>query len=118
MVGIPGHGGKPGRSGRRKKPNTIVNEAIDNLRKDLPQLFEQLRERALQGDRDSIIYLIDRAIGKPKQQTELTGGEEIGSSFFVALFEAIARERRREIGVMQIAAIEEGVEPDTIDSQS
>ena len=74
------YGGKRIGSGRKKKPERIVREAIDNLRSDIPELIEQLRLKALKGDREAAIYLLDRALGKPKQQTDIdiSGGQELG----------------------------------------
>ena len=84
------------RTGRKKLPATVVNEAIAGLKDDLPELFAQLKIKALNGDREAAIYLIDRAIGKPKQATELDikGGGEIGTGVVIELLKAIALQRR------------------------
>ena len=57
--------------GPKKKPITLVKEAIDNLSGDIPQLFESLKKLALNGDREAQIYLIDRVLGKPTQHSRL-----------------------------------------------
>lgn len=58
--------GKKGRSGRRKSINTLMTEAMDNVDQTLPELFKVLIKKARDGDKDCLIYLIDRRLGKPK----------------------------------------------------
>jgi len=84
---------RPGGGG--KKVSTTVKEALDGLQGDLPTFFAQLRERAANGDREAVIYLIDRAIGKPKQQTELVGTEQLGVGLMRGLFEVLGQELQR-----------------------
>jgi hypothetical protein len=57
--------GIKGRSGRKKTPSTLVNEALARVDQRLPELFEVLIGRAIAGDKDAAIYLIDRKLGKP-----------------------------------------------------
>ena len=85
--------GKPGRSGRKKVVSTLMNEAMERVDEYIPELFNKLIEKGLQGDREALIYLIDRRMGKPKQQTDLDlkGGGEIGTKLMVKLLAAIAR---------------------------
>jgi hypothetical protein len=80
--------GKKGRSGRKKLPEREVKEAIEALRDDVPLLFEKLKIVALglpiecpeckheipgaRPDKDSLIYLIDRVLGRPKQELTAT----------------------------------------------
>lgn len=63
--------GRKGRSGRKKVPSTIVNEILENDAQQLPAYFRKLGELALQGDKDVLIYLIDRHLGRPKQATDI-----------------------------------------------
>ncbi len=81
--------GVKGRSGRRKQPTSYIKEALNNLTGDIPALLKQLKELALKGnpvicpychkehpgigkpDKDAIIYLCDRILGKPKQVQEI-----------------------------------------------
>lgn len=100
-------GGKKGRSGRKKSPDTIVKEAIESLRSDLPDILERLRLKALDGDREAAIYLIDRAIGKPKQQTELTGGEHLGAEAMRYLIMMAAQNRSKQLTGGNDATIKE-----------
>lgn len=89
--------GKKGKSGRRKAPGTIVKEAYDIVDSKLPDLFEALIKKAEQGDREALIYLIDRRLGKPTQQTslEIEGVEKLGQGTIVTLFQLLAQERAR-----------------------
>lgn len=90
--------GKKGRSGRRKVASTLINEALERVDQRIPELFNKLVEKGLQGDRECLIYLIDRRLGKPKVQTEvdLTGGELLGAGAVVKLFQLMAN-RQKEI---------------------
>ena len=102
--------GVKGRSGRRKKPSTLVNEALDAVRQDLPELFKSLRTMAVEsGDREAAIYLIDRILGRPKQQTELdlSGGQELGAGLLVQLFK-ILTERQKELESGAVKALPPG----------
>jgi len=63
--------GYKGKQGRKKKPNTLVNEALTLVDQHLPDIFQALIKRATEGDRDAQIYLIDRRLGRPKQETDL-----------------------------------------------
>ena len=102
--------GVKGRSGPKKKPSTLVNEALDAVRQDLPDLFKSLRAMAVEkGDREAAIYLIDRILGRPKQQTELdlSGGQELGAGLLVQLFK-ILTERQKELEGREIKMLEPG----------
>ena len=57
--------GKVGRSGRKKVASTLVNEALERVDERIPELFNKLVEKGLQGDRECLLYLIDRRLGKP-----------------------------------------------------
>jgi len=90
--------GRKGRSGRKKVASTLVNEALERVGEHIPELFSKLIEKGLQGDRECLIYLIDRRLGKPKVQTEvdLSGGELLGAGVVVELFKMMAQ-RKREL---------------------
>ena len=101
MVFVTGHktrggGGKKGRSGRKKSITTIVREAMDKNASHLPALFDKLLELALAGDREAAIYLLDRSLGKPKQDTmlDISGGEELSAGLVTQLFAMLAAKRR------------------------
>jgi len=89
--------GKVGRSERKKVASTLVNEALERVDQHIPELFDKLIEKGLQGDRECLIYLIDRRLGKPKQSSDidLTGGQQLGANLMVEIFKAIAEERKR-----------------------
>lgn len=63
--------GKPGRSGRRKAMGKQIDEAIAHLDIELVTLVDKLVERAKEGDREALIYLIDRRMGRPHQSQDL-----------------------------------------------
>lgn len=87
--------GKKGRSGRKKNLGTQIEESMKLLDEKLPSLILKLNELAEHGDREALIYLIDRRMGKPRQQTDLDikGGEQIGAGTMVELFRIIAQKR-------------------------
>ena len=55
--------GVKGRSGPRKKLGTQIDEAMKALDSSLSVLVSKLIEKAEQGDRDALIYLIDKGWG-------------------------------------------------------
>ena len=61
----------PGKAGRKPKPSTLVSRALAIVDKELPAIFEALIQKAKNGDREAQIYLIDRCLGRPKQETDL-----------------------------------------------
>ena len=88
-------GRRPG-AGRRKTPGRLVNEAIHGIEQDLPALFRELRSKALAGDREALIYLIDRVLGKPKISAEIEGGEKIGAGIVLEIARIVS-EKRKEL---------------------
>lgn len=62
--------GKPGRSGRRKAVGKQIDEAIASLDIELVELVNKLIEKAKDGDREALIYLIDRRMGRPHQSID------------------------------------------------
>ena len=58
--------GKKGRSGRKKSISTLMAEAIDGVDQRLPEIFQILIEKALAGDKECAIYLVDRVMGRPR----------------------------------------------------
>lgn len=78
--------GKKGRSGRKRLPEKDVKEAIEALSADVPVLFEKLKAVALglpitcpecgkevpgaRPDKDALVYLIDRVLGRPRQEID------------------------------------------------
>ena len=88
--------GKVGRSGRKKVASTLINEALEQVDQHIPELFNKLIEKGLQGDKECLIYLIDRRMGKPKAQTDidLTGGEELSAGLVTQLFTILAKKRK------------------------
>lgn len=85
----------PGKAGRRPKASTLVSRALALVDKRLPEIFEALIQKAIDGDRDAQIYLIDRRLGKPKQTTEIEGGEKMGAGMVAQFFNLLQAEQER-----------------------
>ncbi len=86
--------GVKGRSGRKRDVRNIqkyFNEAFDLRSKEL---VEALIEKAQEGDIQSLVYVFDRRLGKPKQQTEITGGEKLGQGAILELLKVVQEERQ------------------------
>lgn len=62
--------GKKGRSGRKKSISTLVAEAIDGVDQRLPEILQVLIEKALAGDKECAIYLVDRVLGRPRIEVD------------------------------------------------
>lgn len=90
----------PGVSGPKPKLTTLVKRALAKVDQNLPQIFQALIERALEGDREAQIYLIDRRLGKPKSEIDITGGESLGVGIVTQIYTLMA-ERRRELDALQ-----------------
>jgi len=91
--------GVAGRSGRKKKPSTLVNEALDRVDQHLPELFQSLIDRATQGDREAAIYLIDRRLGKPKQHTDITSDDkQLGTGIITELMTLLGNKYQEYVG--------------------
>lgn len=91
--------GIKGRSGRRKPLGKQIDEAMKLLDAQLPTLISKLITKAYDdNDREALIYLIDRRLGKPKQSTILEDpdGEALGVGLVTKIYEVMA-ERRREL---------------------
>lgn len=88
------------RGGRPKTFTTQINEAMAIIDQELPAIIKQLVEKAKEGDREALIYLIDRRLGKPKQATELelSGGEELTAGLVSQLFTILAAKRKELAG--------------------
>ena len=84
-----------------------MNEALDLVDQNLPDLFQKLIDRALEGDREAQIYLIDRRLGKPKTDIDLTGGDQLGTGLVTELFKLLAQKRQEFID-FKPKQIEEG----------
>ena len=85
--------GVKGKSGRKKVPDKVIQEYLEANQERIPELLEGLTNKALDkirikcpdcgrdieiphvSDKDAAIYIIDRHLGRPKQQvdTKVTG---------------------------------------------
>tara|TARA_Y100000310_G_scaffold340546_1_gene436667 strand:+ start:2349 stop:2684 length:336 start_codon:yes stop_codon:yes gene_type:complete len=81
--------GVKGKSGRKPMPSTLVNRALAKVDKRLPDIFEALITRALEGDREAQIYLIDRRLGKPKQTTDMNLDGDVSIGLMIEILKSI-----------------------------
>ena len=96
-------------SGRQKKPATLIKEAKEKDTKNLPKYFLKLSQMALAGDKEALVYLIDRHLGKPKAQADITsGGEKMGAGFLAELFSILEEGQRKLKGGYSPLQIAEG----------
>ena len=86
----------PGVAGRKPKASTLVKRSLALLDRKLPQIFEAIIQKAIDGDREAQIYCIDRAIGKPQQSADinLQGGEALTASLVANLFQMLAAKKK------------------------
>lgn len=95
--------GVKGRSGRKKK--TLTSEkARQRIQALLPYAIETLGETVNGTNIDRLRYeaaveIKDSALGKPKQQTDLSieGGEKLGGGAILELFRQLAQYRQELI---------------------
>ena len=59
------------RQPRSKSPQTILKLAFQRLDDNIEEIFQRLIDKALQGDKDCLQYLIDRKLGRPHQSQDL-----------------------------------------------
>ena len=104
--------GVKGRSGPRKPLGKQIDEAMKRLDEGLPALISRLMKKAEEGDREALIYLIDRRMGKPRQQTELdiTGGDKLGANLLVELFQIMAQKKRELETTIKVEEITSGTD--------
>lgn len=59
------------RQPRSKSPQTILKQAFQRLDDNIEEIFQKLIDKALEGDKDCLQYLIDRKLGRPHQSQDL-----------------------------------------------
>jgi hypothetical protein len=117
--------GVKGRSGRRRLPTRIVADAITALSEKVPELLDALEAYALGApmvcehcgkpikakkvDPDAIIYLIDRAIGRPKQESKV----ELSASISMA-----PEDYEMAVRAAQMAEIKLLADPDVVEGEA
>ena len=62
--------GVAGRSGRRKNFKHQCDEAINEVDANIKEIFKTLIDKAKGGDKESAMYLIDRVMGRPRQEID------------------------------------------------
>ena len=85
--------GVKGRSGRKGSYAAQLSRALGVIDKELPNLVTKLIEKANNGDREALIYLIDRRLGKPKVQMEVGSGD-MPASILVQVLQLINPDRK------------------------
>ena len=100
--------GVKGRSGRKRKIKNIQKYFNDQIDLNSPRLIDITIQKALEGDREMIIYCWDRRLGRPKQSStvELEGGEKLSSVLVQSLFAAIDQRRLEQAQVIQIEQVD------------
>ena len=71
MAGKPGHGGKKGRSGRKRSPARLLKDAEDRISEAFPDILEAYIEKGIHGNEAILIDLVNRKLGKPKNVTDV-----------------------------------------------
>ena len=99
--------GVVGRSGRKRKVRNIQKYFNDAIDLNSPRLIDITVQKALEGDREMIIYCWDRRLGKPQQSTNLdiSGGEALTASLVANLFAMLAA-KKKEMELEQQKAIQ------------
>ena len=62
--------GVKGKSGRRKLPETIIKETLENAGKDFPKLWAINKELAMSGDKDALKVYFSYVLGLPTQKID------------------------------------------------
>ena len=94
--------GKVGRGGRKKVASTLINEALERVDERIPELFNKLIEKGLQGDRECLIYLIDRRLGKPRATADVNVEGSVDVGLMVEILKQIHSKRELESGAEEI----------------
>jgi len=104
--------GIKGKSGRKRNIRNIQEYYNRQFDMRSTMLIEKLLERALEGDREALIYAFDRRIGKPKQQLDIdpASGEMLGRAFFYGLSAWIQEQREQGRAPLQIKGGDNGQE--------
>jgi len=79
-----GKGGARVGAGRKKAPSTLVNEALERLDANIPELIDMMYKKAREGDTKCAQYLIDRRLGKPKERGEIEIDAQVTSFLDIA----------------------------------
>ena len=111
-------------SGRLKTPSTMMREAKEKDLRNLPIYFDKLSQMALGsnvkcphcgedvihatlGDREALVYLVDRHLGKTKAVIDIEGGEDLGVGLVTKILDLVA-EKRKELPIIEGKLLEEG----------
>ncbi len=62
--------GVAGRSGRRKNFKHQIYDAINNVDANIGEIFQTLIDKAKGGDKECAMYLVDRVMGRPRQEID------------------------------------------------
>ncbi len=88
--------GVKGKSGRKRHPQSVMMRLYDKIDANWDALQNTLIQKAIEGDREALMYCFDRRLGKPKASTEVNieGGEVIGAGVVLKLFAMMAERER------------------------
>ncbi len=63
--------GVKGRSGRKKSPGKAIEDELRRAKdEDLPAIIRAMIEKAKAGDKELMIYICDRLLGRPRQEID------------------------------------------------
>jgi len=83
----PGFHGKKGRSGRKRNPRNVLKYFNDQIDLNSYALVDITIQKALDGDKEMIMYCWDRRLGKAKATTDLNvdTGKGLTQAMFLML---------------------------------
>lgn len=87
-------------SGRLKSLETVAKECGIAFQKNATALHQCLIDKALQGDKDCLMYLFDRHFGKPKSNLDINSRTQIS---FSADYLALASMRDKASTVIEVS---------------
>ncbi len=62
--------GQKGRSGRRPQWESLAADSMQLIERNMPAIFQVLIDKAMAGNQECAIYLIDRRMGRPRQEID------------------------------------------------
>ena len=90
--------GVKGRSGRKKSPANVMRYLTEQIDSNWSKLVNSLIEKALEGDKETLMYCFDRRLGKPKIHQDLEVKGDILSALEVKHIFQLARQEFLEEG--------------------
>lgn len=97
--------GQKGRSGRRPQWESLAAGSMQLIERNLSGIFQVLIDKALAGNAECAIYLVDRKMGRPRQEIDARIRSVI--SFTPDDYELMGRVRTHKIAVEPIPLLTE-----------